>query len=1020
MVMIMANTKEQQWAIDAEGSNIIVSAGAGSGKTAVLTQRVIRKIMSGVDVSRLLVLTFTNEAASEMKNRIREAIIKNNLTEQLNLLDAAYITTFDSYALSVVKKYAYSLNVDKNIGITDSNIITIYKYKVIDEIFDEMYGTEKFDNLINDFCLKDDIGLKKDIIKLSEKLDLQIDKEKYIDEYFNRYDNQEFINLMIEKYLKLINEKVLELKNIYQEFISYCNDSLVKKLDEYFSGLFNASIYSEYVTFMSKTAVRFVGVEEEGKDLKDELKKKIEEIKKLLRFKDTEEMISSIEKTKEDIQIILEIITRLDKKVNEYKDENGSYEFNDIAHMALKIVRDNLEVREEIRNYFNEIMVDEYQDTSNIQEKFVTLISNNNVYMVGDVKQSIYRFRNANPYIFQDKYNRYSKNDGGIKIDLLKNFRSRNETLFNINEIFNLIMDDEIGNADYLASHNMVYGNTAYDLEDCKHDNNLVIYNYDNEINTEYTKEEKELFIISEDIKEKINNDYLVFDKKSNKLRKIRYSDICIITDRNKYLDKYKKILEYEEIPSVIYMDHELTNDNVVMILKNLIKLVDYVNQGIFDDKFRYLFTSVARSFIFCYSDDEIYQINKDRKYYKDTIFEKCKLINLNNPLEDIINDIFKVFNIYERLTTLSGIDEYLVRISNLLDIASNLGGLGYTLEEFINYIEEVTEKGLTIKYSGNTNVDNAVKIMNIHKSKGLEFSLCYFTGMHNEFTIKEINDKMLINDEMGIILPYIDENEDVCNNILKDLYIDNFFKEEISEKIRLFYVALTRCREKMIIVTSLDKNRYGYNRMVPTDKRLTYRSFLDILNSVSIIDKYVIDKEANYTHEYDMIKLKEIAYEKVDVSINKKEINTNYQVMEKKHFSKEGNKVLDIDSVKAMQYGTKVHEILEYADFKNKNNKYLKKLFTKIKDDYINVYREYEFKYQKDNTIYNGVIDLMLEYDTYINIVDYKLKNIDDENYLKQLKGYKEYIESISSKKVFIYLYSIMDDKLKEIEAFE
>ena len=168
------------------------------------------------------------------------------------------------------------------------------------------------------------------------------------------------------------------------------------------------------------------------------------------------------------------------------------------------------------------------------------------------------------------------------------------------------------------------------------------------------------------------------------------------------------------------------------------------------------------------------------------------------------------------------------------------------------------------------------------------------------------------------------------------------------------------------------------------------------------------------------MIKLKEIAYEKVDVSINKKEINTNYQVMEKKHFSKEGNKVLDIDSVKAMQYGTKVHEMLEYADFKNKNNKYLSKLFTKIKDDYINVYREYEFKYQKDNTIYNGVIDLMLEYDTYINIVDYKLKNIDDENYLKQLKGYKEYIESISSKKVFIYLYSIMDDKLKEIDALE
>ena len=1012
----MANTKEQQWAIDAEGSNIIVSAGAGSGKTAVLTQRVIRKIMSGVDVSKLLVLTFTNEAASEMKNRIRDAIIKNNLTKQLNLLDAAYITTFDSYALSVVKKYAYKLNISKNIGITDSNIITIYKYKVIDKIFDEMYGEEDFDNLINDFCLKDDTSLKKDIIKLSEKLDLQLDKEKYIKDYFLHYDNEEFIGKMINDYMHLIRNKVIQLKDIYEEFTSYCSDSLIKKIDEYFNGLFNAVEYDEYVLFMSKSSVRFTSVDENGLVLKEELKKKIEEIKKLLRFKDKNELTLGIEKTRRNIQVILNIISKMDNEVAKYKDKTGSYEFNDIAHMALGIVQNNLEIREEIRNYFNEIMVDEYQDTSNIQEEFVSLISNNNVYMVGDVKQSIYRFRNANPYIFQDKYNRYSKHDGGIKIDLLKNFRSRNETLFNINEIFNLIMDDEIGNADYLDSHNMVYGNTAYDLENPGHDNNIEIYNYDNEINTMYTREEKEIFIISEDIKEKIKNKYQVFDKKSNHLRDIKYSDICIITDRNKYLDKYKKILEYEEIPSVIYMDHELTNDNVVLIIKNLISLVDYVNKGIIDDKFRYLFVSVARSFIFTYSDDMIYQIDKNKRYYQDEIIKKCKLINLNNPLEDIINEIFMVFNIYEKLTTLSEIDEYLIRIDNILDIASNLSGLGYNLEEFINYIEDVLNKGLTIKYSTNTSIDNAVKIMNIHKSKGLEFSLCYFTGMHNEFTIKEINDKILISDKGGIILPYINENGDISQNILKDLYVDNFFKEEISEKIRLFYVALTRCREKMIIVTSLDKEKNGYGRLVPVNMRLKYRSFLDILNSIDIIDKYVVNKEANYTHDYNIIKLKEITKHTDGEVIDKKEIKINYEVGENKHFSKESD-ILDIDSVKAMKYGTLIHEELEYADFDKKNNKYLEKLFNVISSDYINVYREYEFSYQENNIVYNGVIDLMLEYDDYINIIDYKLKNIMDEKYNLQLRGYKKYIESISNKVVNIYLYSLIEDKILKID---
>ena len=463
-------------------------------------------------------------------------------------------------------------------------------------------------------------------------------------------------------------------------------------------------------------------------------------------------------------------------------------------------------------------------------------------------------------------------------------------------------------------------------------------------------------------------------------------------------------------------MDHELTNDNVVLIIKNLISLVDYVNKGIIDDKFRYLFVSVARSFIFTYSDDMIYQIDKNKRYYQDEIIKKCKLINLNNPLEDIINEIFMVFNIYEKLTTLSEIDEYLIRIDNILDIASNLSGLGYNLEEFINYIEDVLNKGLTIKYSTNTSIDNAVKIMNIHKSKGLEFSLCYFTGMHNEFTIKEINDKILVSDKGGIILPYINENGDISQNILKDLYVDNFFKEEISEKIRLFYVALTRCREKMIIVTSLDKEKNGYGRLVPVNMRLKYRSFLDILNSIDIIDKYVVNKEANYTHDYNIIKLKEITKHTDGEVIDKKEIKINYEVGENKHFSKESD-ILDIDSVKAMKYGTLIHEELEYADFDKKNNKYLEKLFNVISSDYINVYREYEFSYQENNIVYNGVIDLMLEYDDYINIIDYKLKNIMDEKYNLQLRGYKKYIESISNKVVNIYLYSLIEDKILKIE---
>jgi ATP-dependent helicase/nuclease subunit A len=256
--------------------------------------------------------------------------------------------------------------------------------------------------------------------------------------------------------------------------------------------------------------------------------------------------------------------------------------------------------------------------------------------------------------------------------------------------------------------------------------------------------------------------------------------------------------------------------------------------------------------------------------------------------------------------------------------------------------------------------------------------------------------------------------NEELMDTILKDLYVDNYFIEEVSEKIRLFYVAVTRCREKMIIVTSLDEENNGYNHLVPYGERIKYRSFLDILNSIDVIRKYVTLKSAKYTHEYDDTKIKEITLDKATEKVEKRNIQLEYNLIQKMQFSKKVKEVVASDSIKAMEYGVKMHEIMEYSLVSD--NEYLNKLFNKIDNNYINLYREYQFMYTDENEIYNGIIDLMVEYDDYINIIDYKLKNIDDKNYIKQLNGYKKYIESISDKKVNIYLYSMLDDELKEI----
>ena len=1005
----MGFTKEQLKAINEENNNIIVSAGAGSGKTAVLTERVIRKLKDGVDIDKILILTFTNEAAAEMRSRIRSAIKENKLTKQLSLLDSAYITTFDSYALSLVKKYHYILNISKEVSIVDRNIIDIFKRKELDIIFEELYkeNNPQFIKLINDFCLKDDDNIKYFILKLSKEFDLLLDKESYINNYINNYYNEDNINNYISSYINLIKDKIKDINNTYEELLPYLKDSLIDKLNDYLSPLFNGKSYEDYLLFKTKT-IRYVGVEETGKDIKELLVAKTKEIINLLSYESLDEIKETILKTKDYAVILLDIIKELNKKVNTYKEEHDTYEFNDIAHFAINLVKDNQEIQEELKNYFNEIMIDEYQDTSIIQETFINLISNNNVYMVGDIKQSIYRFRNANPYIFKNKYESYRNNKDGIKIDLLKNFRSRKETLENINALFNIIMDNELGDANYLEEHNMIPGNEDYIKLNNNQNNYLEIYNY--ESNDLYKDYEKELFIVAEDIIKKINEKYLIYDKKDKILRPVKYSDFCIITDRNKYLDTYKKILEYKCIPSSIYKDEVLNQDDDILVLKNLISLIIKVNNNEYDTEFKYLYTSITRSFLFEIKDDDIYQRINNNNYKDDEIILLARKIDLYKPINEIINQIINEFKVYEKLTILNNIETSIIRINNLVSIASTLNKLGYTIKDFIDYFNEIIDNKLEIKYSVKDNIDNAVKIMNIHKSKGLEFPICYYVGMKNEFTISELKEKILFNEKYGLILPY--EDTELKDTIIKYLYKEDYLREEISEKIRLLYVALTRCREKMIIVASLDKEKIKYQKLIDKSIRLKYRSFNDILNSVSVYDNLIIDKEAEYTHAYMFTKDNNATIKDESIIVEKRENIIEYLKLLENKYSKKIEHINTLEEIQAMEYGTMIHEELEFSN----NTDYWLKLLNQIDKDYLNIYKEYEFIYEKDNEEYHGIIDLLIEYKNKFIIIDYKLKNIEDENYLKQLNGYKEYIESISNKKVEIYLYSILDNILNKL----
>ena len=732
-------------------------------------------------------------------------------------------------------------------------------------------------------------------------------------------------------------------------------------------------------------------------------------------------MKESLLSTKPYIIAISNIINKFDLEFNKYKKDNDLYTFSDIALMAIKILKENNNIKEELKSSFDEIMVDEYQDTSDIQEEFINLISNNNVYMVGDIKQSIYRFRHANPYIFRNKYNNYSKGNGGIKIDLLKNFRSRGEVLDNINRIFNLIMDNNVGDAEYKESHQMNFGNTNY-IEGCKtlQNNDMEVLTYNPKTLENFSNDEIEAFTVAYDIKEKVENKYLVVDKETSSLRECKYSDFAIIMDRGTSFDLYKKIFEYVGIPITQIKNEKLTIGDDLIVLKNLINLIVKINLNELDDEFKYYFTSISRSYLFKTNDEEIFDILKSNGFYKSELYKKCKNINIFELSNlGLLNKIIEEFSYYEKLITIGNIKESMIKIDYLKDLSINLSSIGYTPIEFAKYLSDMIDVE-AIEYSLNSDNSDSVKILNIHKSKGLEYSICYFTGLFKRSNDEDKKAKFIVDSNYNIITPYVDNG--IKQTILKDLLLSLENKESISEKIRLFYVALTRAREKFIIVCPLDKDIEGYTTLVPASIRLTYNRISDMLESIMpVLLPYTKDidfNKVNLTRDFE--KIKSYNYKdkikKNNTKIEKINNNINYEEINQSRFSKVTNRLITIDEYNNMKEGVKLHYIFETEDFKNSNNPYILKFIKHIDLNYINCFKEYEFIYEEENEIKHGFIDLMLEYEDHIDIIDYKMKNITDENYLKQLNGYKNYIESISEKNVNTYLYSILDNNLQKL----
>ena len=572
-------TKEQFLAIKEKGENILVAAAAGSGKTAVLVERIINKIINEkIDIDKILVVTFTKSAASEMRARILDAIYENieknpedlHLQKQITLLSKANICTIDSFCLDVVKNNFFEIGISPNLKIADNTEIEILKQETLEDLFEEKYetGNEEFLELINIYTnYRGDENLQNLILEIYRFIQSMPFPEKWLEEkveMFNiddisfekttwgqilfskvKEDLQDGILKLEEEIEKIKDEEnINEIIDILSEDISQMKLTFEK---DNWNDIYNGTHSIDFKPF-TRSKKMSEDIKKEAKDKRDEVKKIVSKLKENILVCRSEDAIKEIQDMYEILVKVKNLVLEFSNRFLQAKQDKNIMDFNDIEHYALNILcksdGENY-VSKKYQDKYEEILIDEYQDSNLVQEYILNAISRkNNIFMVGDVKQSIYKFRGARPELFLDKYEKYKEKDlkenDGLKIQLFKNFRSRKNVLDITNIIFNDIMSKELGDIDYTEEEYLNLG--AEYPEGNKLEAELHIIDSKEEIyqneedgegeNAEETERVEDIVLeakfVANKIKELIDNETLICNKDKT-YRKIMYKDIVVL-----------------------------------------------------------------------------------------------------------------------------------------------------------------------------------------------------------------------------------------------------------------------------------------------------------------------------------------------------------------------------------------------------------------------------------------------------------------------------------------------------------
>jgi ATP-dependent helicase/nuclease subunit A len=879
-------TNEQLQAIQEKNSNILVAAAAGSGKTAVLVERIIHKIIDEqMDIDKILVVTFTNAAASEMRERILEAIYKKleenpenvHLQRQIILLNKASICTIHSFCLDVIHNHFYEIDLPSNFKIADTAEIDLLKQEVLDDLFEQKYteNDKNFIELLENYTnYRGDEALQELVLKiykfiqsspfpikwLQEKLELLKIEDKDISQTI-------WGKLIIQTVDDDIQESIMQLEVTKSKMALYPEmTKFYQTISEDIINLQDLQKYNSwdelYIKLLNFNFSKWPVDKKVINDLKEDSKEIRDKVKKHIKEKTAKLLSCSQEQAVKDLKIITPILEKLSNLVTEFtknfaekKKEKNCIDFNDIEHFALKILLDEnnnpTEVAKKYKEKFEEIAIDEYQDSNLVQEAILTSISKgNNIFMVGDVKQSIYKFRQARPELFLQKYDEYKNKEekaqeDNLKIQLFRNFRSRQNILNITNLVFESIMSKELGDINYNENEYLNYGanypepeeikNYAgiaeLDIIDLKEDESITAFEGEEDEEEQERVEDDvlEAKFVANKIQELLNSNYMVFDKKQG-YRKIRPKDIVILLRATSNLSPiYEKELSDLELP--VFSDTSGTYLDTVEIqtILSVLKIIDNPLQDI-------PLAVVLRSSICNFTDNDLITIrltDRNCNFYEALIktrlicdgdlknkiesflekLEKWKSISQYMPLDEFIWQIYLDTGYYQYVGLLPNGAMRQANLKTLFEKAKQYEKASFKgLFNFIQFIDKLKKQNgdlASAKLIGEN--EDVIRIMSIHKSKGLEFPVVFLCNSHKKFNMQDLNDNILLHQDIGFGPTIMDTTRKIkYSSIAKDTIKLKMKQETLSEEQRILYVALTRAKEKLYITgRSKDFTKY-------------------------------------------------------------------------------------------------------------------------------------------------------------------------------------------------------------------